>query len=175
TTLTSDSTMPIAWDGGSVCPATGPGFPGSASDRSDRIRCRHHSPSACGSSSASPSISGARGESPSTTARTSCHSTTASSEPDRSCWIVRADYGGSRHPRCRDMTRHEVGGGAGERWAVILGASTGTGAGIARAVARDPGLHVFGVHRGHYPDEARTLENEIRAQGRRVSLHVADA
>ncbi len=62
-----------------------------------------------------------------------------------------------------------------ERWALILGASTGTGAAIARAVARDPGLHVFGIHRGHYPDDARTLEEEVRATGRRISLHVGDA
>jgi NAD(P)-dependent dehydrogenase (short-subunit alcohol dehydrogenase family) len=72
------------------------------------------------------------------------------------------------------MTRRESAGDP-ERWAVILGASAGTGAGIARAVACDPGLHVFGVHRGHFPEEARLLEDEIRALGRRVSLHVADA
>src|SRR5262249_20286185 len=30
-------------------------------------------------------------------------------------------------------------------------------------------------HRGHFPDEARILEDEIRAAGRRVSLLVADA
>jgi NAD(P)-dependent dehydrogenase (short-subunit alcohol dehydrogenase family) len=71
------------------------------------------------------------------------------------------------------MPREPV--GEGQRWAVILGASTGTGAAIARAVARDPGLHVLGVHRGHFPDEARVLEDEIRAAGRRVSLLVADA
>ena len=62
-----------------------------------------------------------------------------------------------------------------DRWAVILGASTGSGAAIARAVARDPGLHVFGVHRGHFAKEAEVLEDELRALGRRVFLHVADA
>jgi NAD(P)-dependent dehydrogenase (short-subunit alcohol dehydrogenase family) len=62
-----------------------------------------------------------------------------------------------------------------DRWAVILGASTGSGAAIARAVAHDPGLHVFGVHRGHFPEDARLLENELRASGRRVHMHVADA
>src|SRR3989442_4068427 len=62
-----------------------------------------------------------------------------------------------------------------QRWALILGASTGTGAAIARAVARDPGLNVFGIHRGHYVDEARVLEEELRAMGRDVILHVADA
>jgi NAD(P)-dependent dehydrogenase (short-subunit alcohol dehydrogenase family) len=64
---------------------------------------------------------------------------------------------------------------AGARWAVILGASAGSGAAIARAVARDPGLHVFGVHRGHFPDDAKALEDEVRALGRRVVLHVGDA
>jgi NAD(P)-dependent dehydrogenase (short-subunit alcohol dehydrogenase family) len=58
---------------------------------------------------------------------------------------------------------------------VILGASAGSGAAIARAVARDPGLHVFGVHRGHFPDDAKALEEEVRALGRRVVLHVGDA
>lgn len=62
-----------------------------------------------------------------------------------------------------------------ERWAVILGASTGVGAAIARAVARDPGLHVFGVHRGHYADDARALERDLQALGRRVTMLVADA
>ena len=61
------------------------------------------------------------------------------------------------------------------RWAIVLGASTGVGAAIAEAVARDPGLHVFGVHRGHYPDDARRLEEAVRAAGRRAVLHVGDA
>jgi NAD(P)-dependent dehydrogenase (short-subunit alcohol dehydrogenase family) len=62
-----------------------------------------------------------------------------------------------------------------ERWAVILGVSAGSGAAIARAVARDPGLHIFGVHRGNFPEDASQLENEIRSIGRRVHLRVADA
>jgi len=63
----------------------------------------------------------------------------------------------------------------GDRWAVILGASTGTGAAVARALVRDPGLHVFAVHRGHYPDEAGALARELGDSGRRVVLHVGDA
>src|ERR1700758_5205922 len=62
-----------------------------------------------------------------------------------------------------------------QRWALILGASAGTGAAIARAVARDPGLNVFGIPRGHYVDEAHVLEEEVRAVGRDIILHVADA
>lgn len=62
-----------------------------------------------------------------------------------------------------------------QRWAVILGASSGTGAGIARAVAHDPGLDVFAVHRGNYPEEAQALQQEIEAVGCRAVLHVGDA
>ncbi|PYO40065.1 MAG: oxidoreductase [Gemmatimonadetes bacterium] len=62
-----------------------------------------------------------------------------------------------------------------DRWAIILGASTGVGGEIARAVACDPGFHVFGVHRGHYADDARRVEEDVRAAGRRIALHVADA
>jgi NAD(P)-dependent dehydrogenase (short-subunit alcohol dehydrogenase family) len=62
-----------------------------------------------------------------------------------------------------------------ERWALILGASAGSGAAIARAVARDPGLHVFGVHRGNFPADAKALEDELRSLGGRVFMHVGDA
>jgi len=59
--------------------------------------------------------------------------------------------------------------------ALILGASTGTGAAIARAVARDPGLDVIGFHRGHYPDDAEALVADVGRLGRRAELFVADA
>jgi NAD(P)-dependent dehydrogenase (short-subunit alcohol dehydrogenase family) len=65
---------------------------------------------------------------------------------------------------------HEAG-----KWAVVLGASQGTGAAIARALARDPGLHVFGAHRGNHPDSAVHVEEDIRALGRRVHLRRGDA
>lgn len=61
------------------------------------------------------------------------------------------------------------------RWAVILGCSTGTGAAIARALAVDPGLNVFGVHRGHYAKEADLLVEELRTSKRQVHFHVGDA
>jgi NAD(P)-dependent dehydrogenase (short-subunit alcohol dehydrogenase family) len=60
-------------------------------------------------------------------------------------------------------------------WAVVLGVSSGTGAAVARALAQDPGLHVFGVHRGHYQAEADRLRDEIVALDRRAELVVADA
>lgn len=61
------------------------------------------------------------------------------------------------------------------RWAVILGASCGTGAAIARAVSRDPGLHVFGMHRGNHPDGALAVARDVEAAGRRAHLLRADA
>jgi NAD(P)-dependent dehydrogenase (short-subunit alcohol dehydrogenase family) len=61
------------------------------------------------------------------------------------------------------------------RWAVILGVSCGTGAAIARAVAADPGLDVFGVHRGNHQDGALLLEHDLRAAGRRFHLRRGDA
>ena len=60
-------------------------------------------------------------------------------------------------------------------WSVILGASAGTGAEIARAVARDPGLDVFGVHRGNHSESADQVEQDIRAVGGRVKLLTDDA
>jgi NAD(P)-dependent dehydrogenase (short-subunit alcohol dehydrogenase family) len=60
-------------------------------------------------------------------------------------------------------------------WAVILGASEGTGAAVARAVAKDPGFHIFGVHRGHHQESASALQSEIEASGKRVVMRVAEA
>jgi NAD(P)-dependent dehydrogenase (short-subunit alcohol dehydrogenase family) len=61
------------------------------------------------------------------------------------------------------------------QWAVILGASVGTGAAIARAVAREPGLHVFGAHRGRHADDAGGVVADIEAAGRRAVFRVGDA
>jgi len=67
--------------------------------------------------------------------------------------------------------------GAPERgtWCVVLGASVGTGAAIARALVADPGLHVFGVHRGNHTEAADRLTDDVAALDRRVHLRVADA
>jgi NAD(P)-dependent dehydrogenase (short-subunit alcohol dehydrogenase family) len=62
-----------------------------------------------------------------------------------------------------------------DRWAVILGASSGTGAAIARVMARSQGFNIYGVHRGHYLEQAVALENEVRTAGRRIHLRVGDA
>jgi NAD(P)-dependent dehydrogenase (short-subunit alcohol dehydrogenase family) len=61
------------------------------------------------------------------------------------------------------------------KWAVILGASAGTGAAVARSVATDPGLHVFGAHRGRHAEDAARVEREISEAGRRAVMWVADA
>ncbi len=61
------------------------------------------------------------------------------------------------------------------RWAVVLGASTGCGAAIARALGRDPGFDVFGMHRGHFADDAKRLEEDLLALGRDAVLRVGDA
>lgn len=61
-----------------------------------------------------------------------------------------------------------------ERWAVVLGASSGVGASILRAAARD-GYHAFGMHRGNWPEGASAVSDFIEGQGRRCVWHVADA
>jgi NAD(P)-dependent dehydrogenase (short-subunit alcohol dehydrogenase family) len=60
-------------------------------------------------------------------------------------------------------------------WAVILGASSGTGAAIAAEVAREPGLNVFGMHRGRYPEQATEVERQVRSTGQRMVMLQADA
>jgi enoyl-[acyl-carrier protein] reductase III len=60
-------------------------------------------------------------------------------------------------------------------WAVILGASSGTGAAIAVEVARSRGLNVFGMHRGRYLEQAAQVEREVAATGRRIVMHRGDA
>ncbi len=61
------------------------------------------------------------------------------------------------------------------KWAVILGASSGAGAAIAEQVAKDPGLKVFGVHRGRYQSGADEVCAKIQNDGGQVLMRVADA
>jgi NAD(P)-dependent dehydrogenase (short-subunit alcohol dehydrogenase family) len=60
-------------------------------------------------------------------------------------------------------------------WCVILGVSGGTGASAARALAREPGLNVFGAHRGKHPGQATAVEEAVLAAGRRCHMRVAPA
>jgi NAD(P)-dependent dehydrogenase (short-subunit alcohol dehydrogenase family) len=46
---------------------------------------------------------------------------------------------------------------------------------IARAVALDPGMHVFGVHRGRHAAQAAELAREVAAAGCRAVLPEGDA
>ncbi|QSQ21756.1 SDR family oxidoreductase [Pyxidicoccus parkwayensis] len=74
------------------------------------------------------------------------------------------------------MSRSEEDAGpGGPRWALVLGASSGTGAAIAEAVAQQPGLDVFGVHRGRYVDSGERMEHAVREAGRRAVPWQADA
>jgi 3-oxoacyl-[acyl-carrier protein] reductase len=61
------------------------------------------------------------------------------------------------------------------KWAVVLGPTSGSGAAIARSLARDPGLNLFGIHRGNHPDGARDVAAAVEAAGRRVHYRVAEA
>jgi len=60
-------------------------------------------------------------------------------------------------------------------WAVILGASSGTGAAVAKAVARAPGLNIFGAHRGRYQEGADAVSAAVEAAGRRAVMWQGDA
>jgi NAD(P)-dependent dehydrogenase (short-subunit alcohol dehydrogenase family) len=64
---------------------------------------------------------------------------------------------------------------SGGQWAVVLGASSGTGAAISVEVAGSRGLNVFGVHRGRYPEQAQQVEQGVAATGRRIVMHRGDA
>lgn len=66
-----------------------------------------------------------------------------------------------------------------DRWALILGASSGFGAATARALAR-AGMHIFGVHLDTRAtlERARQVAEDIEAIGRRavfVNTNAADA
>jgi NAD(P)-dependent dehydrogenase (short-subunit alcohol dehydrogenase family) len=61
------------------------------------------------------------------------------------------------------------------RWALILGATSGAGLAICKALAREPGLHILGVHRGNHPDGVAEVEASVRASGKQIRWLVADA
>ncbi len=60
-------------------------------------------------------------------------------------------------------------------WALILGASAGTGAAAAAALSRRHGLNVFGVHRGNHPDTAERAVRAVEATGATCHLRVSEA
>ncbi len=61
------------------------------------------------------------------------------------------------------------------KWALVLGASCGTGGAIARALAHDPGLNIFGIHRGNHPDAASAVKESVLACGRKLHFRIGDA
>jgi NAD(P)-dependent dehydrogenase (short-subunit alcohol dehydrogenase family) len=61
------------------------------------------------------------------------------------------------------------------RWALILGATSGAGAAIAKALARAPGLHVLGIHRGNHPQGVDEVTAAVAAAGRECRWLLADA
>ncbi len=63
----------------------------------------------------------------------------------------------------------------GREWAVILGASAGTGAAASVALARRHHLQIFGIHRGNHPDTAARMQGEVEALGSGCHLRVGEA
>ncbi|MFO7561041.1 MAG: SDR family oxidoreductase [Enhygromyxa sp.] len=61
------------------------------------------------------------------------------------------------------------------RWALILGATSGAGAAISKALARAPGLDVLGLHRGNHPEGVTEVTAAVEAAGRRIHWMIADA
>jgi NAD(P)-dependent dehydrogenase (short-subunit alcohol dehydrogenase family) len=60
------------------------------------------------------------------------------------------------------------------QWALVLGASCGTGGAIARALAQDPGFHIFGIHRGNHPEGANEVKQAVNAAGRKIHFRIGD-
>jgi NAD(P)-dependent dehydrogenase (short-subunit alcohol dehydrogenase family) len=61
------------------------------------------------------------------------------------------------------------------QWALILGATSGTGAAVSRALAHQPGLDIYGLHRGNHPEGAAETQAAVEQQGRRMQMMIADA
>lgn len=62
-----------------------------------------------------------------------------------------------------------------EPWALVLGASSGVGAEIARRLARSRGLNVAGVHRGRHAAEADAVVAELESIRRQAAFWQIDA
>lgn len=61
------------------------------------------------------------------------------------------------------------------RWALILGATSGAGAAISKALARQPGLNILGLHRGNHPEGVAEVTAAVQAAGREIEWMIADA
>ncbi len=60
-------------------------------------------------------------------------------------------------------------------WALVLGATSGAGLAICKALARAPGLHIMGLHRGNHPEGVAEVEQAVRAAGKQIRWLVGDA
>ena len=65
--------------------------------------------------------------------------------------------------------------GVERQWALVLGSSSGSGLAIARAVAEEPGLNVYGMHRGNHVDGAAEAREHVKRAGRTYDELVAEA
>ncbi|MCK6501872.1 SDR family oxidoreductase [Myxococcota bacterium] len=59
-------------------------------------------------------------------------------------------------------------------WALVLGVSSGTGQAAACRLVQEPGLDVFGVHRGNHVEGAAVVAGAAAAAGRRYAEHLCD-
>ncbi|MEZ4474519.1 MAG: SDR family oxidoreductase [bacterium] len=60
-------------------------------------------------------------------------------------------------------------------FALVLGATSGAGEAIARALLVDPGLDLVALHRGNHPAAAEALAEAARGAGRRLHARVGEA
>jgi NAD(P)-dependent dehydrogenase (short-subunit alcohol dehydrogenase family) len=61
------------------------------------------------------------------------------------------------------------------KWAVVLGATGGSGGAAATALSSRRGLNVFGIHRGNHPEEARRVLDAVGGGGTACHMRVAGA
>ncbi|PRP97710.1 General stress protein 39 [Enhygromyxa salina] len=57
----------------------------------------------------------------------------------------------------------------------MLGATSGAGAAISKALAHQPGLNIIGLHRGNHPEGVAEVSAAVEAAGREIRWLVADA
>ena len=78
----------------------------------------------------------------------------------------------SAHKSSDVVPAHRAPGDA--QGAVVLGVTSGSGFDIAKAVAANPGLNIFGAHRGHWPEQAAALDAHVAALGYKSAHYVGD-
>jgi NAD(P)-dependent dehydrogenase (short-subunit alcohol dehydrogenase family) len=61
------------------------------------------------------------------------------------------------------------------QWALVLGNTSGTGLAVSRSLAQEPGLHIFGMHRGNHAEGAAEVRRDVEALDRRYEELVGEA